>query len=186
MSVPERLPPPPPPERSRPILSRKAVSTIIALIVVSVVLYAVFVPRFIEHEEISEARYEIVSEDLEVVDSWDCVDYHWLFGCQEYGWVRHIEGQVVIRGIEMDGDYVVSFELTEGYNSSNLFCSPESPITRYIGEGQVRELDFHFASFTIPEDGYQGGGYDYELTISAPKTVEKKQLTIFEWLTEGL
>jgi len=94
LSGPERLPPPPPPlsERTGPILSRKAISTILALIVVVVVLYVVLVPRFIEHEEIREARYEIVSEDLEVEDSWECVEHHWLFGCQRYGWVRAAEG----------------------------------------------------------------------------------------------
>ena len=185
LSGPEHLPPPPPPEMSRAMLGRKVVSTIIALIVVAVVLYVVFVPRFIEHEEIREARYEIVSEGLEIEDNWECVDWGFIW-CNKYGWVRHIEGYTVLRGIEMDGDYVVSFQLTGGYNSSDLHSSPESPITTYIQEGQVRELSFHFSSFTIPEEGYQSGGYDYEMSVSAPKTVEKKQLTIFEWLAEGL
>jgi hypothetical protein len=167
-------------------VSRKAISTILALVVVAVVLYVVFVPRFIEHEEIREARYEIVSEGLAVEDYWECIDYHWLFGCQKYGWVRHAEGEVVIRGIEMEGDYVVSLQPTEGYNLSSLLCNPTGPTTTYIREGEVRELTFHFCSFRIPENGYQGGGYDYEIEISAPKTVEKKQLTIFEWLTKEL
>lgn len=167
------------------VVLRMHAHTVISLIVVAVVLYVVFVPRFIEHEEIREARYEIVSEGLEVEDNWECVDWGILW-CNKYGWVRHIEGHAVLRGIEMDGDYVVSFQLTGGYNSSDLFSSPESPITTYIQEGQVRELSFYFSSFTIPEEGYQSGGYEYEMTISAPKTVEKKQLTVFEWLAGGL
>ncbi|MCJ2557291.1 MAG: hypothetical protein LN415_09360 [Candidatus Thermoplasmatota archaeon] len=182
MSGPEHSPPPPPPESSRAILSRKVVSTIIALIVVALVLYAVFVPRFIEQKR--DARYDIVSEYFWVWDSWDCLSYGQHMVCQKRGWVRHIDLRVTIRAVEKDAFYGISYQLTGGYNSSVVMSY--SPTGGYIHAGEVRSIKCEFDDIRIPEDGYQSGGYDFEYSISPPKVVEKERQTIFEWLTEGL
>lgn len=149
------------------------------MIVVAVVLYVVFVPRFIE--ETRPARYDIVSEYFDVRDSWDCLSRDGFGVCLKRGWVRHIDLRVTIRAVEKDGFYGISYQLTGGYNSSVV--KSYSPRGGYIHAGEVSSIKCEFDHIRIPEDGYQSGGYDYAHSVSPPSVVVEKR-TIFEWLTK--
>ena len=185
-----RYPPPPPPEPSqstqpqmarKPSKSgavRKAVAVIVALVILIVVLYVLFVPKLIEQEEVREAKYEMVDQGYNVNDEWECIDYGWLW-CDEYGWVRHFSAYATVRAIETEGAYVVSAEVKSGL----YYAGENAQKTYYIYENDVRTFQFTFPSYIVSESQHnQDTTYTMDFSVSAPKTVVKEKLTIFESL----
>jgi hypothetical protein len=174
----------PPPRATQPPRTssiRKAVAVIVVLVILVAMLYVVFVPKVIEREEVREAKYEIVSENKDIRDEYECIRWSgWIFvTCDEYAWVRYVSLSITVRALEIEGDYVVAIRVISGLNLSG-----ETDQRQYfIYENDVRTFYFSFPSFTISQDDHQHNtAYDIDTTISAPKTVEKKKLTIFESL----
>ncbi len=157
---------------------RKAIALVVILVIIIATLYVVFVPKIVEREEVHEAKYEIVNEVVDVDDQYECIDWGW-FSCYEYAWIRHVSYSITIRALEEEGDYVVSIEIASGLNLSGETDLQQS----FIYENDVRTFYFSFPSFTISQiDHNHNTAYDIDTAISAPKTVEKKKLTIFESL----
>jgi hypothetical protein len=166
---------------------RKAVAVIVVLVILVAILYVVFVPKVIEREEVREAKYEIVSENKDIRDEYECIRWSgWIFvTCDEYAWIRYVSYSITIRALKEEGDlqtngsYVVSIEVVSGLNLSGETDQRH----HFVYENNVRTFHFSFPSFAISQDDHQHNtAYDIDRTISAPKTVVKEKITIFESL----